>query len=111
LDAAKLQSLNASAADISRQLRLAQIEVAGGATKLGGSDQPIRTIATVKSAEDLAQIEILLSDGRKIRLDQVATVKDTIAERTSTALLNGKTVVGFDVTRSKGASELEVGDG
>ncbi|MES2499285.1 MAG: efflux RND transporter permease subunit [Pseudomonadota bacterium] len=111
LDAAKLQSLNASAADISRQLRLAQIEVAGGATKLGGSDQPIRTIATVKSAEALAQLEIILSDGRKIRLDQVATVKDTIAERTSTALLNGKTVVGFDVTRSKGASELEVGSG
>jgi len=111
LDAAKLQSLNASAADISRQLRLSQIEVAGGATKLGGSDQPIRTIATVKSAEALAQLEILLSDGRKIRLDQVATVKDTFAERTSTALLNGKTVVGFDVTRSKGASELEVGAG
>lgn len=111
LDPAKLQSLNASAADISRQLRLSQIEVAGGATKLGGSDQPIRTIATVKSAEALAQMEILLSDGRKIRLDQVATVKDTFAERTSTALLNGKTVVGFDVTRSKGASELEVGAG
>lgn len=111
LDAAKLQSLNASAADISRQLRLAQIEVAGGATKLGGSDQPIRTIATVQSAEALAQLEIILNDGRKIRLDQVATVKDTIAERTSTALLNGKTVVGFDVTRSKGASELEVGAG
>lgn len=111
LDAAKLQSLNASAADISRQLRLAQIEVAGGATKLGGSDQPIRTIATVKSAEAIAQMEILLSDGRKIRLDQIASVKDTIAERTSAALLNGKTVVGFDVTRSKGASELEVGAG
>lgn len=111
LDAAKLQSLNASAADISRQLRLAQIEVAGGATKLGGSDQPIRTIATVKSAEALAKLEIVLNDGRKIRLDQVATVKDTIAERTSTALLNGKTVVGFDITRSKGASELEVGAG
>ena len=50
LDTAKLQSLNASAADISRQLRLAQIEVAGGVTKLNGSDQPIRTLATVKSA-------------------------------------------------------------
>lgn len=111
LDPAKLQSLNASAADISRQLRQSQIEVAGGAAKLGGSDQPIRTLATVKSAEALAQMEIVLSDGRKIRLDQVATVKDTFADRTSTALLNGKTVVGFDVTRSKGASELEVGEG
>ena len=111
LDTAKLQSLNASAADISRQLRLAQIEVAGGVTKLNGSEQPIRTLATVKSAEELARMEIVLSDGRRIRLDQVANVKDTFAEPRSTALLNGKTVVGFDVTRSKGSSELEVGDG
>ena len=111
LDTAKLQSLNASAADISKQLRLAQIEVAGGVTKLSGSEQPIRTLATVKSAQELASMEIVLSDGRKIRLDQVATVKDTVAEPKSTALLNGKTVVGFDVTRSKGSSELEVGAG
>ncbi|HSI43843.1 MAG TPA: efflux RND transporter permease subunit [Methylotenera sp.] len=111
LDSAKLQSLNASAADISRQLRLAQIEVAGGVTKLNGSEQPIRTLATVKSAEELAHMEIVLSDGRRVRLDQVANIKDTYAEPKSTALLNGKTVVGFDITRSKGSSEVEVGAG
>lgn len=111
LDTAKLQSLRASAADISRQLRLAQIEVAGGVTKLNGSEQPIRTMATVKSAEELARMEIVLSDGRRVRLDQVANIKDTFAEPKSTALLNGKTVVGFDVTRSKGSSEIEVGNG
>jgi len=109
LDTAKLQSLNATAAEISTQLGQTQLEVSGGVTKLSGSEQPIRTIATVKAADELAQMEIPLSDGRKIRLDQVATVKDTVAEATSAAFLNGKPVVGFDVTRSKGASEVEVG--
>lgn len=111
LDTAKLQSLNASAADISKQLRSSQIEVAGGVTKLNGSEQPIRTLATVKSAEELARMEIVLSDGRRIRLDQVAQIKDTFAEPKSAALLNGKSVIGFDVTRSKGSSEIEVGNG
>lgn len=111
LDAAKLQSLNASAADVSRQLRNSQIEVAGGATKVGGSDQPIRTFANVKSAAELAELEIILSDGRKIRLNQVAHVSDTFAEPKSMALLNGQVVVGFDVMRTKGASEIEVGKG
>lgn len=111
LDTAKLQSLNATAADISRQLRLTQVEVAGGATKLSGSEQPIRTIATVKSADELAKMEIVLTDGRKIRLDQVANIKDTIAEPKSAAYLNGKPVVGFEVSRSKGSSEVEVGAG
>ena len=111
LDTAKLQALNATAADISRQLRNSQLEIAGGATKMGGSEQPIRTLANVKSADELAKREIVLSDGRTVRLDQVANVIDTIAEPKSRALLNGKNVVGFDITRTKGASEIEVGEG
>ena len=109
LESAKLQSLNATAGDISRQLRNIQMETAGGTTKLGGSEQPIRTIATVKSAEELSQVQIVLGNGEKIRLDQVAHVIDTVAEPTSLAMLNGSSVVGFEITRSKGASEVEVG--
>ena len=111
LDPAKLQSLGATAGDISKQLRNIQMESAGGTTKLGGSEQPIRTIATVKSAQELSQIQVTLSNGEKIRLDQIANVQDTIAEPTSLAMLNGNAVVGFEITRSRGASEVEVGAG
>ena len=109
LDPLKLQSLGATAADISRQLKLVQTESAGGRADLGGSEQPMRTLATVATVAELASIELTLSSGRRVRLDEVATVKDTVAESRSVALLNGKQVVGFEVTRSKGASEIEVG--
>ena len=109
LDPLKLQALGATAADVSRQLRLVQTESAGGRTDLGGSEQPVRTLATVQSAQELAQLTLALPDGRHIRLDQVAEVSDTVAERRALALLNGKPVVGFEVARSKGASEVEVG--
>ncbi len=111
LDPLKLQSLGATAADISRQLSLVQIESAGGRADIGGSQQPLRTLSSMKSAEELAALELSLSDGRRIRLDQIATVKDTIAEPTAAAFLDGKPVVGFEVARSKGASEVEVGHG
>ena len=109
LDPAKLQALGASAADISRQLRQVQTESAGGRTDLGGSEQPVRTLATVQSASELGSLQIALSDGRRIRLDQVARVIDGIAEPRAAALLDGKPVVGFEVARSRGASEVEVG--
>ncbi|MFM2075542.1 MAG: hypothetical protein RJB34_1847 [Pseudomonadota bacterium] len=109
LDPMKLQSLGATAADISRQLKQVQTESAGGRADLGGSEQPMRTLATVKTAEELANLELTLSNGQRVRLDQVATVKDTIAEPRAAALLNGVPVVGFEITRSKGASEVEVG--
>jgi hypothetical protein len=53
----------------------------------------------------------VVGDGRRIRLDQVAKVSDTVAEKRSAALLNGEPVVGFEVTRSRGAGEVEVAAG
>ncbi len=109
LDPLKLQALGTTAADISRQLRQVQQESAGGRTDLGGSEQPVRTLATVQTAQELARLSLALPDGRAVRLDQLATVNDTFAEPRALALLDGQPVVGFEVARSKGASEVEVG--
>ena len=110
LDPARMLSLNATAADISRQLRRIQQEASGGRSDVGGAEQSVRTIATVQSAAELAALELVLSDGSKIRLDQVASVRDTVAEVRSAALLNGQPVVGFEITRSRGAGEVEVAE-
>jgi multidrug efflux pump subunit AcrB len=108
LDPARMLALNATAADISRQLRQIQQDASGGRSDIGGSEQSVRTIATVNSADELGAMDIALSDGRRIRLDQVATVSDTVGEQRTAALLNGRPVVGFEITRSKGAGEVEV---
>lgn len=109
LDPLKLQGLGATAADISRQLRQVQVESAGGRTDLGGGEQPVRTLATVHSAREIGQIQISLGNGRTVRLADVAEVTDTYAEPRSAALLDGKPVVGFEVSRSRGESEVAVG--
>ena len=108
LDPLKLQALGATAAEVSRQLRQVQIESAGGRADLGGAEQPVRTLATVQTAGELAALDIPLGDGRHIRLDQVATVRDTVAEQRTAALLDGQQVIGFEVSRSRGASEVDV---
>ncbi|MDE2627516.1 MAG: efflux RND transporter permease subunit [Burkholderiales bacterium] len=111
LDPVRLQALNASAADISRRLHEIEQEASGGRTDVGGAEQSVRTIATVQSAAQLARLQISLSDGRHLRLDQVASVTDTVAEQRSAALLDGKPVVGFEITRTRGAGETEVAAG
>ena len=111
IDPVKLLAFNLSAAEISTQVRQIQQEAPGGRADLGGMEQAIRTVATVKGAEQLAQMEIALKDGRHVRLSDVATVSDGIAERRSAALHNGLPVVGFEVIRSLGASDVEVAKG
>ncbi len=108
LNTEKMTSLGVTAADVSQQLRRVQQEVPGGRGDVGGAEQAVRTIATVKTVADLSALEMPLADGRRIRLDQVATVTDTIAERRSLALDQGQPVIAFEVTRTKGASEIAV---
>ena len=115
LDPERMLALGITAADVSRQLKQVQLESSGGRADLGGSEQPLRTLATVASAQELAGIELSVGGGnpnvppKRIRLDQVATITDTVAEPRAAALLDGKPVVGFEVARSRGASEVEVG--
>ena len=111
LDPARLLALHATAADVSRQLRQMQQDASGGRADIGGAEQTLRTIATVNSAEEIGAMEIALADGRRARLDELATVSDTVAEQRSTALLNGKPVVGFEIVRARGAGEVEVAEG
>jgi multidrug efflux pump subunit AcrB len=111
LDPVRMLSLGVTAADVSRQLRQVQGEASGGRADIGGAEQSVRTLANVTSADELGALEIPLMGGsRRVRLDQVATVTDTVAEIRSTALLNGKPVVGFEITRSRGAGEVQVAD-
>jgi multidrug efflux pump subunit AcrB len=108
LDDARMAALRVSALDVSRQLRLVQKEAPGGRGDISGAEQSVRTIATVKSAAELAAIDLPLPDGRRVRLDQVATVTDTVSEPRAIALQDGKPVIGFEIFRTKGASETEV---
>jgi multidrug efflux pump subunit AcrB len=111
LDDQRMAALRVSALDVSRQLRLVQREAPGGRGDVSGAEQSVRTIATVKSAAELAAIELPLTDGRRVRLDQVATITDTVSEPRAIAMQDGHPVVGFELFRTKGASEVAVARG
>jgi multidrug efflux pump subunit AcrB len=106
LDAARMAALNVTAAEVSRRLRQIQQEAPGGRGDVGGAEQAVRTIATASTADDLGKLDLSLQDGRRVRLNQIATIVDTTAERRSMALVNGQKVVAFEIMRSKGANEV-----
>ncbi|PWB82642.1 MAG: RND transporter [Methylocystaceae bacterium] len=108
VDPAKLAALGVTAAGVSQALRQVQMEASGGRGQIGRLEQGVRTIATVRQAADLDALPIALPDGRYVRLDQIATILDTHAERTQAASLDGEPVVGFRIFRARGADETRV---
>ncbi len=111
LDPDRMAALGATARDVSRQLRVIQAEYPGGEGRVGGLEQSVRTTGALSSAQELAALPIALSDGRRVRLDTIAEVRDQAAEQRQLALLDGQPVIGFEVVRAWGASAIDVADG
>ena len=109
LDPHRLRALGLTVGGISEQLRDNQIESAGGHADIAQGKQPARVLARVKSAEQLKKVRITSGDGRRLLLGELGTVSDTIEEPTTSAWLDGKEIVGFEVSRSRGESEVDVG--
>ncbi|MGI9408755.1 MAG: efflux RND transporter permease subunit, partial [Hyphomicrobiaceae bacterium] len=109
LDPDKLLALGITAGDVNRQLRATNIDLAGGRGEVAGREQAIRTLGGRETVAGLANAKIALPGGRRVRLDELGTVSDTVAEQRLFADLNGRPVVGFSVTRTKGSSETDVG--
>jgi multidrug efflux pump subunit AcrB len=108
LDPDRLQAAGLTAVDVSRRLRGTNVDLAGGRAEIGKNDQAIRTLAGAKTLNDLAGTMISLPAGGEVRLDDLGTVTDTIADRRTFARFNGEPVVALGIKRSKGASDVVV---
>src|SRR6266403_2055733 len=97
-----------TAVNVSQSLRGTNVDLAGGRAEIGKNDQAIRTLAGAKTLNDLAGTMIPLFGGGEVRLDDLGTVTDTIADRRTFARFNGEPVVALGIKRSKGASDVVV---
>ncbi|HYP81593.1 MAG TPA: efflux RND transporter permease subunit [Steroidobacteraceae bacterium] len=111
VDPDRMAALGVTAGDVSGQLRRTQVELPGGETRIGSQEQSVRTLGTIASVQELASLPIPLNDGRNIRLDSIAEVRDQAAEVRQLALLDGRSVIGFRVMRAWGEGAVEVADG
>ncbi|MCQ4630425.1 efflux RND transporter permease subunit [Shinella sp. CPCC 100929] len=108
LDAGIMASLDLSAATVSDRLRSMQSDTSGGRAEIGGAKQAIRTLGAVSSIEALKALPIPLPSGELVRLDEIGSVTDSFADRSSIAYLDGEAVIAVQVKRSNGFSDTGV---
>ncbi|ARO32735.1 acriflavin resistance protein (plasmid) [Rhizobium sp. NXC14] len=108
LDPASMAAFGVTAATVSSQLKAVQADTSGGLGEIGGTRQTLHTLGAVASVEALKELSIPLTIGQQVRLADVASVKDSFAERSSLAYLDGKPVIAVEVKRSNGFSDSSV---
>ena len=110
LDPGKLQAQGVTATQVNAQLRALNLNAAGGRAEIAGSEQSVRVLGNARNAFQLSQSDIALPGGRTVKLADIAEVRDSFAEQRRLAKMNGRQVLSFGITRSKGASEVAIYD-
>ncbi|TAY08038.1 efflux RND transporter permease subunit (plasmid) [Rhizobium leguminosarum] len=110
LDPTTMAAFGVTATTVSAQLKSVQADTSGGLGEIGGTRQTLRTLGAVASVDALKELRIPLANGQQVRLDDVASVTDSFAERSSMAYLDGKPVVAVEIKRSNGFSDSGVAD-
>src|SRR3984957_19861679 len=78
LERAGMQALGPTAVQVNEQLRALNLDAAGGRAQVGGGEQAIRVLGGAKTAEALADTQIIVPGGKSVRLREIADVRDGI---------------------------------
>ncbi|WP_416768981.1 efflux RND transporter permease subunit [Pseudomonas sp. RHF3.3-3] len=108
LDPAMMAGLGLGVTDVAARLRAMQKDNSGGQGDLGSGQQALRILAAIDDPAQLGTVRLPTGDGRMVALQQLGSVRDTHAERSTRAFRDGKPVIGFQVMRSLGFSDIGV---
>ncbi len=110
VDPNRLAAQGLTAAQVSDALATANIDAPGGRVAIGGREQTMRVLGAALSVDQIRNLTIPAAGGRFVRLSDVADVGDGAAEERGFALLDDRPVVGFEVSKTKLASEVSTED-
>jgi HAE1 family hydrophobic/amphiphilic exporter-1 len=108
LDPERMAALGVTAPQINQALTQFTNDLGGGRAKVGQRELTVRVLGSARSVEALRVLQIPLSGGRYVRLGDVATIGDGSGEKRGFAMLDGHPVASFQVSKSKGASDVAV---
>lgn len=110
LDPARMQAYGLTASSVNAQLRQVNLNAAGGLAQIAGNEQSVRVLGNAQSAEALGQTQIAIGEGRTVKLDDIAEVRDLYAEQRDLLKSGGRQVLALAFERAKGASDVTVYD-
>jgi hydrophobic/amphiphilic exporter-1 (mainly G- bacteria), HAE1 family len=110
LDALAMHAASVTVIDIEQAVGAQNLASPGGTQELGPERRPVRVFGRVESAAELGRILIKQDGARKVYLEDVAKVDNTVADATSLARFNGNDVILISVRKQSGKNVVAVVD-
>ena len=107
----KALSVGLSPAELAQRVGMENLNLPAGRLALGPTEFTVRTLGEFQSVDELRGLPIASSrTGSQVRLDEIATVRDGVGERRTTARLNGKDAIIFEVVKQPGSNTVALSD-
>ncbi len=110
IDPARLDALGMGVDQVIGGLQSENVNTPLGRLKEGNSEYPLRISGKPDMVDQFKTMVIGQSNGRPIKLSEVAEVKDGIEEQRTLALVNGSPAVGLNILKQSGANTVDVVD-
>ena len=107
----ELQASGVSVAQVVQAMQSQNLASPVGRLEGDLEERTIRLKGRLQGPTDFAQLVVSESNGRIVRLGDVAKVRDATEEPRSTALYNDEEAVGIDIVKSRGYSTTAVAGG
>jgi hydrophobic/amphiphilic exporter-1 (mainly G- bacteria), HAE1 family len=108
MDINKLNGYNMTAQDVQRAVVSENIETPGGRMVRGATEVGVRTLGRVEDVSQFNDIILKNVNGVPIRIRDVGSVEDGMAERRSFGYYNGKPAVLLEIRRQTGQNTVRV---
>jgi len=110
IDPDRLAARGLTGTQVNNALRGFVTDSPGGRANIGGREQTLRVYSNPASITQIRNMTIPTGSGRYVTLSDVADVGDGASEVRGFARLNGQPVVGFQVSKTKEASDVVTED-
>ncbi|MGH6970971.1 MAG: efflux RND transporter permease subunit, partial [Caulobacteraceae bacterium] len=111
VDPVRMAAQGVTAPEINQALDTVSEDAPGGRVQVGGREQTVRVLGAATTVDQVRNLTLPATGGRFVKLSDVADVGDGTAEVRSEAKFDGRPVVGFQVTKTKEASDVRTEDG
>ncbi|MBI9074637.1 MAG: efflux RND transporter permease subunit [Desulfatibacillum sp.] len=109
LKPADLEAQGLTASDVANALQRRHLELPGGRIENDAQELSIRVEGEYATVEGLSQLVVKeSSDGRLVRLRDVANVEDGFEDLRTGSFLNGNPVINVQVKKQQGVNEVDV---
>ncbi|MEY4646352.1 MAG: hypothetical protein RIQ98_188, partial [Bacteroidota bacterium] len=110
LDLYKMQSYGLTFYDIQQAVQGENVNISGGDLDVNGVRRSLRVVGEFKSVDQLANLMVGSSTGARVRLKDVADVRDGFEEKQDFARLDNKSVITLNVIKRSGANLINAAD-